>query len=875
VLLPWATVLLAIAIPFAAATGGAALRDQRSYDPTSDPQSVSYVHSLIITRIPGGGLALHPRIERAGPPEPLQPSKGMVHVGQGAHVDVWADDVCKQNSKNGGQDDFPNPDNVSRIISAFDNKTYPGYDQVFNRQADMRVNIVSIDGPQNVGGNCCSGSSMNVDCADVYDRQYNYFGGPMIIAHEAYHFIHSGSAGQWVEEGQANMGGAMTTGPNDLSLLSGILGFFRQKHNEPIETCCSDAIQYGRAYSFWQYLVETYCGNATRKIVFDNPSSNGAAMAAQQCGNSGATFDTLLTDWEVANYVDDPRVPGGKYGYNETKFMEPMSESADAKVDTYPYSGSGSVQKHAAWYARFTLKPPAKGDLFLNFTVSSGTMRVFLAGTPTQASAVAEVKEITISGGKGSGSLAGLGLGFKDIGLVVSGIAQGSFTFEATTNTPTNGTISGRTIDQNFANVAGANVFAYQNGTSNLVAQTTSDASGNYAFPSIKAGRYDLVGNKTGYADGRTNNVDLVGGASASANIQMRKFGPQDQPGTVKGITKDTAAAPLGNVAVFAYKPGDRTNPVGQTTSSASGDYSLTLAGGPYDLVGRLAGYKDSEVLNVQVPAGSSIAQDIVMRPDVPDGTVSGTVKEKASGAGMQNVEVAGYVGATRVGFVLSDASGAYSLGLPPGTYEVKASKAGYVTVTVAGLKVESSKTLAQEFELEKSASQPGKGTLVVTVKDEAGAGIGGASLQVKGPSSRTGATAADGTATFTDLSPGNYEVSATAPGFKVASTTKVVQKDDVATATIVMKKEEGVGVPPGGSILDLQVGGVPLVGLLAAALVLVIVLGLLLPRLLRRGEKCHVCGFTNLRGAQICGSCAAPQARGAPQGPVPPTGKF
>jgi len=235
-----------LTIPLAEASGGAALRADLIYDRFADPGSDSFIHNLLLIRLPGGGFEFVPRVEKAGPQIPAEHSNGMVKVGQGAHAEFWADDVCKTNSKNGGQDDFPNPDNVSKLIDAYDNKTYTSYDTVFNQQPNMRINIVSIDGPQNVGGNCCSGNSMNVDCADVYDRQYLYFAGPMIVAHEAYHYIHSGSAGQWVEEGQANMGGAMTTGPNDLSLLSGILGFFRQSHNEPIETCCSNAIQYGR-----------------------------------------------------------------------------------------------------------------------------------------------------------------------------------------------------------------------------------------------------------------------------------------------------------------------------------------------------------------------------------------------------------------------------------------------------------------------------------------------------------------------------------------------------------------------------------------------------------------------------------------------------
>jgi hypothetical protein len=596
-------------------------------------------------------------------------------------------------------------------------------------------------------------------------------------------------------------------------------------------------------------------------------------MAAQQCGRPGATFEDLLVDWNVANYVDDPRRYNGRYGYNETEFMEPMSESADDKVTAYPHSGSGTVQRHAAWYAAFKATAPQKGDVIVNFSASSGTMKVFLAGTPTQKGAFAEVKEIALSGGKGTATLAGLGLGFKDIGLVVAGIAQGSFTYDVDLIGATNGTVSGRVLDQNFASVAGATVFAYQNGTSTLVAQTTSDGSGSYGFPSIKAGKYDLVGNKTGYADGAANGLNLVGGGAVTQDIRLRKLGPQDQPGTVKGVTKDTSSAPLSGASVKAYKPGDRTNPLAQATSSGNGEYSVSIAAGSYDLVGSLAGYKDSEVLNLAVAAGAVTAQDIILKPDAPDGTVTGSVKERPGGAALSGAEVAGYVGGSKIGSATSDGSGAYSLGLPPGTYDIKATKSGYLAVSAPSVVVESGKGITLDFELERSGSQPGKGTMKVTVRDPAGAPVPGASLQVRGPSSRNGATAPDGTAEFLDLSPGPYDVTASAAGTKPGSKKATVQPDSRIDVEIILEPE-AAPPPPSGSILDLKVGGVPVVGLVAALLLLLILLAVLLPRILKRGVACPNCGHQNPRNADMCTKCAAALPRGPPPGPAPPTGR-
>lgn len=83
----------------------------------------------------------------------------------------------------------------------------------------------------------------------------------------------------------------------------------------------------------------------------------------------------------------------------------------------------------------------------------------------------------------------------------------------------------------------------------------------------------------------------------------------------------------------------------------------------------------------------------------------------------------------------------------------------------------------------------PEPGTISGTVMDLDGEGVGDATVSVDGPQDESTTTSANGTYTFDDLEPGNYDVSVEAPaGYVIAlgaSETETTQLAEAATANV------------------------------------------------------------------------------------------
>jgi len=82
-----------------------------------------------------------------------------------------------------------------------------------------------------------------------------------------------------------------------------------------------------------------------------------------------------------------------------------------------------------------------------------------------------------------------------------------------------------------------------------------------------------------------------------------------------------------------------------------------------------------------------------------PQGTIEGTVTSSSSGQPLEGVWID--LGAYNT---MTDAAGHYSLPVPAGTYDVKASKFWYVTQTAAGVVIPDGETVVQDFALADAA---------------------------------------------------------------------------------------------------------------------------------------------------------------------------
>ncbi len=149
-------------------------------------------------------------------------------------------------------------------------------------------------------------------------------------------------------------------------------------------------------------------------------------------------------------------------------------------------------------------------------------------------------------------------------------------------------------------------------------------------------------------------------------------------------------------------------------------------------------------------------------------GTISGAVTDSATSAPISGATVTIVGGASTT----TNASGAYTFSnVTPGTYSLTASAAGYNGGTNNGVSVTAGATTTSDFAL--VALPPTTGTIAGTVTNSVtSAPISGATVTIVGGASTT--TNASGAYSIGNVSPGTYDVTASANGFTSATNTGV-----------------------------------------------------------------------------------------------------
>ncbi len=136
------------------------------------------------------------------------------------------------------------------------------------------------------------------------------------FAHEFEHMVHfdvDPDEPSWVDEGLADLA----------SYLSGyghsdghIDYYFRRHMSTPLTFWGGGLEDYGASYLFQLYLFEKF-GGAEFISALVNEQANGIEGIENTLADFGFTesFDEIFDAWTIANYVDDSKKAGGKYGY--------------------------------------------------------------------------------------------------------------------------------------------------------------------------------------------------------------------------------------------------------------------------------------------------------------------------------------------------------------------------------------------------------------------------------------------------------------------------------------------------------------------------------------------------------------------------------
>jgi immune inhibitor A len=187
----------------------------------------------------------------------------------------------------------------------------------------------------------------------------SYYDGT--LAHEFQHMIHwnnDRNEDSWVNEGMSELAGHLNgfdAGGHDIA--------YGEEPDTQLNTWADpsegNAAHYGASYLFMTYFLDRF-GEDLTKAVVASPTNGIAGFndALQEAGRP-ERFDDVFADWLVANYVDNPKIEDGRYGYEA---IDPYTPVSVETYRSYPSSATSLVNQYAADYIRLKGRGPVTID---------------------------------------------------------------------------------------------------------------------------------------------------------------------------------------------------------------------------------------------------------------------------------------------------------------------------------------------------------------------------------------------------------------------------------------------------------------------------------------------------------------------------------
>lgn len=478
--------------------------------------------------------------------------------------------------------------------------------------------------------------------------------------------------------------------------------------------------------------------NFTNFEVEVNSLSGGVSPANPIIVSNSQSFSDSLV---VGTYEFTAKKPN----YYDSTFVVTITENgfviANLAVRPYPALISGSVKDQfnaAVNDALITLKNVATTEEFLVQTNSLGD---FSAALPRGTYTVRATKNGYIPSSQRTVTVEG-------DQLIIS---------PHLTLTLDNASISGKVLNDLGTPVQLATITAT---SGSVTQQVVTDGNGNYSI-TLNSGNWLISVSKSGFIPSEPQTISLITGD----NLQNQNFILVPRANQITGfVYKVTSggSTPFADVTVTAI-PTSGT-PV-TTVSTNSGEYSLSLRAGSYNIVASQQGYTSSAPVQLTLTLGiaqtiSGVNFDMIANPSSISGTVTGP-----DGAGISGVTVSTLSGVT--GTTLPN--GTYSISVSPGTRTLSAQKTGYVTPSSKQVSVLTGQNITGiNFILSPNAA-----TISGKVLNLQQPVVGATVTATSGTSSSSVTTNSNGEYTF-NLQPGTYSLNALKTGFIGGATINV-----------------------------------------------------------------------------------------------------
>jgi len=187
-----------------------------------------------------------------------------------------------------------------------------------------------------------------------------------ILAHEFQHMIHwniDPNEDTWVSEGSAQTAEA-------LSGYEPWLGSFLSEPDTQL-TAWADEIEeagvhYDASFLFMYYFTERFGADLVRELTATEADGMAGFDEVLAANGFDITSDDVFQDWLIANYLNDPGLGDGRYGYEGIGLWD--TAALDHVYRHYPDSRSTTVHQYAADYIELR---PGRGDLAIEFIGST------------------------------------------------------------------------------------------------------------------------------------------------------------------------------------------------------------------------------------------------------------------------------------------------------------------------------------------------------------------------------------------------------------------------------------------------------------------------------------------------------------------------
>lgn len=183
-----------------------------------------------------------------------------------------------------------------------------------------------------------------------------------MLAHEFQHMIQwnvEGNEAHWFDEALSQLGERLA-GFDTVDTHSGFLLQSRIQLNDWVAEPGGELPHYGGAYLYALYLWERLGDDFVRTLARHPGESLASVDAALAEQGLDLTADDLFAYWIVANYVDDPTLADGRYGY-EYETLGPICPRQ--RYAALPVDETRTVPQYAAEY----IEVEGQGDLTIDF----------------------------------------------------------------------------------------------------------------------------------------------------------------------------------------------------------------------------------------------------------------------------------------------------------------------------------------------------------------------------------------------------------------------------------------------------------------------------------------------------------------------------